>query len=245
MIYIKQEIIKMIINDIQIKQMIDNFFINNEDFISLFKDNNPLLLKKIKDYNIEFEVSLIHSNSNIILIKNKFNDFKIYVKYDEVRNKLLFEYNSEFLYFNDENLIITKKIEKAKVNLKNCKIEIMFKNNIQEISFINSPFNIKTDSASGRTDKILSEKKDFNLFKKYVEEYNVNLLKIVQGDETYLKELEQAFEIIFLTDDNFILKEICNDIFNILKIENVLIESKKKNPLNYFNLIKKKITAIF
>lgn len=228
----------MLVNDI-----LYSFSIANSNFFALLSEkSNKKLVEKIKEYNFEFNITPPYEYSDTMIIENPFSKEIIYIKCNEGVSNKVTEYKSESLYFNDKTIVFNKKIENESLELNNCILVFSFENDTQKIEFINSkiisPFTATTKS---RSEQVLKEKRSFLLLKDYIKKYDIDLFKLLSGDSTYFKKLEETFDFILLESENKLLQNVCNAIFNSFNMNNHRIESKKKSIMSLFLFAKKKM----
>lgn len=231
-----------------VKDVLYSFNQVNSDFIDfLSEENNKKILNKIKEYNLEFDITGPYENNDVITVQNIFSEDKIYIKCNEKSFNKIVAYQSETLYFTENNMVFNTTIKNDLLDLNGCKLIFTIEDNEQKIDFINSKIdsykNDVTNRVSIRTEQVLKEKSSFILLKQYINKYNIDMFKIITGNVEYFKSLDETFDMVALETENKLLETVCNTIFNSFNIDNYKIERKNKNIESLF-LFKKKKTKL-
>lgn len=225
-----------------LSELINTFYENNREIVSLI-DNNDLkkTKKQLKKFNLEYDIHIEDEiTKNLIYITNIFNAERIVVACLNRTNEVFFEYSSNEVLINEETFILNKTMPYTGIYCDgwNLKFEFTGDNEAMELKHTNVYIHA-WDSNTTIAEMIYAQKM-FDLLCAQIEQYDIKILKLLTGDTHYLESID--FNMIFLENDNNILKEFCQNkfIFNSLNINKYIIEKKEYNIVERIKLYKSK-----
>lgn len=213
-------------------ELIKIFYENNREIVSLI-DNNDLkkTKKQLKKYNLEFDVYIEDEiTKHLIYLTNYITNERIVVACLKKTREVFFEYSSNEISITEVDFKRYSKIPENGKFFSGWDLLFDFNDDNESIELKHNHFKI-----SGRTpDMMKQDQKMFDLLCKQIEKYDIKILKLLTGDNDYLASID--FNMIFLENDNNILKDFCENefIFNSLNINKYIIEKKdsyKKNKI--------------
>lgn len=225
-----------------INELIKTFYENNREIISLIDKNNLKKTKKrLKKYNLEFNISIENeTNKHLIYLNNIFTKEKIVVACLNNIDEIFFEYSSNEVLINEDTLMLNLKLSYTGMYCDGWNLRFEFNNDIETIELKHENIHIQERDSKIIIAEMIHEKKMFDLLCAQIEKYDIKILKLLTGDTHYLSSID--FNMIFLENDNNILKEFCENkfVFNCLNINKYIIEKKQYNIIETIKVYKSK-----
>lgn len=222
--------------------LIKSFYENNKEILSLIDKNNLKKTKKqLKKFNLEYDIHIEDEiTKNLIYITNIFNAERIVVACLNETEEVFFEYSSNAVLINEETLILNTTMSYTGIYCDGWNLKFEFNDNIEAMELKHNNLHIQGKDSEITIAEMIYAQKMFDLLCSQIEQYDIKILKLLTGDTHYLESID--FNMIFLENDNNILKEFCENkfIFNSLNINKYIIEKKEYNIVERIKLYKSK-----